>query len=86
MAILLALSSALVFGVVDYCGGRASRFHQSELVTFVGQSVSLVLIVVATIVMGTAAPGILMLVWGGLGGMAGAVGWPVCTTRSPMGQ
>ena len=74
MPILLALSSALVYGVADWCGGRASRFHPSAVVTVVGQTVSLVLIVVATALMGTAAPGGATFAWGFVGGLAGAVG------------
>lgn len=74
MPIVLALSSALVYGVADWCGGRASRFHPSAVVTVVGQTVSLVLIVVATALMGTAAPGGATFAWGFVGGLAGAVG------------
>jgi drug/metabolite transporter (DMT)-like permease len=74
MPILLALSSALVYGIADYCGGRASRFHPSAVITLIGQIVSLVLIVAATAVMGTAAPDTSTFVWGAAGGAAGAIG------------
>lgn len=74
MPILLALCSALVYGVADWCGGRASRFHPSAVVTLVGQAVSLVLIVVITVVMGTAVPGGETFAWAFAGGLAGAVG------------
>lgn len=74
MAILLALSSALVYGVADWCGGRASRFHPSAIVTLVGQVVSLVLIAIAVIIIGTPAPDAATLAWGLAAGAAGAVG------------
>lgn len=74
MAILLALSSALIYGVADWCGGRASRFHPSAIVTLVGQAVSLVLIAVVVIVIGTPAPDAATFAWGLGAGAAGAVG------------
>lgn len=74
MAILLALSSALVYGVADWCGGRASRFHPSAVVTLVGQVVSLVLIVIAVAVIGTPVPSLATFVWGLGAGAAGAIG------------
>ncbi len=74
MSILFALSSALVYGVADYCGGRSSRFHPSAIVTVVGQSVSLVLIAIAVFVIGTPFPHAATLGWGLAAGAAGAVG------------
>jgi drug/metabolite transporter (DMT)-like permease len=74
MSILLALSSALIYGVGDYCGGRASRFHPSAIVTVVGQSVSLVLITAAVLLVGTPMPSMSTMVWGAGAGVAGAVG------------
>ena len=74
MSILLALSSALIYGVADWCGGRASRFHPSPIVTVVGQAVSLVLIMAAVAVIGTPVPPATTLAWGMLAGASGAVG------------
>jgi drug/metabolite transporter (DMT)-like permease len=74
MSILLALSSAVVYGVADWCGGRASRFHPSVVVTLVGQVVSFAMIVVAVAVMGTPMPGPSTFWWGLGAGAAGAVG------------
>ena len=74
MPILLALTSALVYGVADYCGGRASRFQPSAIVTLVGQMVSLVLVFGITLVIGTAVPDVGTFGWGIVGGSAGAVG------------
>ncbi|MFT3854318.1 MAG: DMT family transporter [Ilumatobacteraceae bacterium] len=72
MAILLALGSALVYGVGDYCGGRASRTNPSTIVTLLGQAASLVFVVVAVLGVGTPVPGFADLVWGGTAGAAGA--------------
>jgi uncharacterized membrane protein len=74
VAVLLALSCALVYGVADYCGGRATRVHPSALVTVVGQAVSLVLVVAVVLVLGTAVAPLHDWVWAGLGGAAGAMG------------
>jgi drug/metabolite transporter (DMT)-like permease len=74
VSILLALSSAVVYGVADWCGGRASRFHPSALVTLVGQMVSLVLVAAAVVFIGTPIPDAATLAWGALAGAAGAVG------------
>lgn len=74
MPILLALTSAVIYGVADYCGGRASRFHPSAVVTALGQSVSLVLVSVVVLVMGTAVPGGGTFAWGVAAGIGGAVG------------
>ncbi len=74
MPIVLAFASALVYGVADYCGGRATRAHPAALVTMLGQAVSLVLVVIAVLVVGTSLPGASSLWWGALGGAAGAVG------------
>lgn len=73
MAILLALGSALVYGLGDYCGGRASRTNPSTIVTLLGQAASLVFVVVAVLVAGTSVPGVADLVWGGIAGAAGVV-------------
>jgi len=74
MPILLALSSALVYGVSDWCGGRASRFHPSAIVTLVGQAISLILVVATVAVMGTPLPSASTWAWGVIAGAAGAVG------------
>jgi drug/metabolite transporter (DMT)-like permease len=74
MAILLALTSALVYGVADWCGGRASRFHPSAIVTLVGQVVSLLLIGIAVAIIGTPVPAAATFGWGLFAGAAGAIG------------
>lgn len=74
MPVLLALGSALVYGVGDYFGGRASRHQASVVVAALGQLVSLVLVAVAVIVMGTPAPSMATWAWSAVGGMVGALG------------
>ncbi len=74
MPILLALGSALVYGVGDYFGGRASRSQPSIAVAAVGQIVSMALVVTAVLVMGTAAPDATTWWWSAGGGIVGALG------------
>lgn len=74
MSILLALASAVVYGVADWCGGRAARSRPAVLVALLGQIVSLLLVVGTVLVIGTAFPPATDLWWGALGGALGAVG------------
>lgn len=74
MPVLLALCSALVYGVGDYLGGRASRVQPSMVVTATGQLVSLVLVVVIVLAMGTASPDAATWAWSAGGGVFGALG------------
>lgn len=74
MSILLALASAVVYGVADWCGGRAARSRPAVLVALAGQIVSLVLVVATVLVIGTALPPAADLWWGALGGALGAIG------------
>lgn len=74
MPILLAFASAVVYGVGDWCGGRASRTQASIVVAALGQAVSFVLVVAAVLVMGTGAPGGATWGWSAFGGMVGALG------------
>ncbi len=74
MAVLLALASAVVYGVGDWFGGRASREQASVVVAATGQIVSLVLVFGATLIIGTAVPGASTWWWSGLGGAVGALG------------
>ncbi len=74
MPVLLALGSALVYGVGDYFGGRASRRQASIAVAAIGQIVSLILVAAAVLIMGTAAPAAATWWWSMGGGMVGALG------------
>ncbi len=74
MPVFLALCSAVVYGVGDYLGGRASRHQPSVVVTATGQMVSLVLVVGVVLAMGTASPDAATWWWSAGGGMFGALG------------
>ena len=74
MAILLALGSALVYGVGDYCGGRASRQQASVVVAALGQMVSLALVLMAVLAMGTPVPSAGTWAWSAFAGVIGALG------------
>ena len=72
--VFFALLSAGVYGIADYCGGKASRRQPAVIVTVFGQTISLVLIVAAVLLIGTPVPGASTWWWGAAGGLAGAVG------------
>lgn len=72
--ILLAAAAALVYGVGDYCGGRASRKIDSLVVTCVGQVFSLMLLGIFLVILGDPAPGPRDWLWGAAGGVGGFVG------------
>jgi drug/metabolite transporter (DMT)-like permease len=74
MPVLLALASALVYGVGDWFGGRASRHQPSVVVAATGQIVSLVLVGGATLVVGTQVPAASTWWWSAFGGVVGALG------------
>ncbi len=74
MAVLLALASAAVYGVADYCGGRATREASAFAVTAFGQSVSLALLLVILPVLGDPSPPLADWLWGAGAGAAGAIG------------
>lgn len=74
MPVLLALGSALVYGVGDYIGGRASRHQASVVVAALGQMVSLVLVLAAVVVMGTPVPSAATWAWSAFAGVIGALG------------
>jgi drug/metabolite transporter (DMT)-like permease len=72
VALILALGSALVYGVADYCGGRAARAAPSIVVTVVAQVVSLALATAIVLVVGTPIPPSDQLLWGAVAGLASA--------------
>lgn len=73
MAIALAFMCAMVYGVADYSGGRASRSAPSMAISLIGQLTSAVLASAAVAIIGTAIPPARELVLGGIAGLAGAV-------------
>ena len=74
MEILLAAAAAFVYGLGDYCGGRASRKMDSLVVTCVGQIFSLGLLGIFLVILGDPAPGLHDWLWGAAGGIGGFVG------------
>jgi drug/metabolite transporter (DMT)-like permease len=71
---LLALGSALVYGVSDYLGGRASRRLAPVVVTLVAE-LSLFAVTLAVVpLVETAGPSSAALWWGVVGGVAGSSG------------
>jgi len=72
--ILLAAAAALVYGVGDYCGGRATRKIDSLVVTCAGQIFSLMLLGIFLVILGDPTPGLRDWLWGAAGGLGGFVG------------
>ena len=73
MSIVLAFACAVIYGVADYCGGRASRTMLSTMVTLIGQASSLVVGVGAVALLADPSPGVRDWAWGSVAGVASAV-------------
>jgi drug/metabolite transporter (DMT)-like permease len=71
VGILLAALSAVTYGLADYSGGRASRSVASTVVTLIGQAISLFLVLVGVLLIGTPMASAHDLWWGAAGGVAG---------------
>jgi drug/metabolite transporter (DMT)-like permease len=74
MEIILAAAAAWVYGLGDYCGGRASRRADSFAVTFVGQIFSVLVLGVALVVLADPVAPMRDWIWGAAGGAGGFVG------------
>jgi uncharacterized membrane protein len=74
MPILLALASALLYGVSDYCGGRAARSASTFVVALIGQSASTLLTAVVVLLLGDPFPGAADVGWSAAAGIASTVG------------
>lgn len=74
MAVLLALGSAVTFGIADFLGGVASRRVAAWTVVVGSQFAGLALLVVVLPVLPTATVGAADLAWGAAGGVAGGMG------------
>lgn len=74
MEILLAAASAFVYGLGDFCGGRAARRLDSFAVTLSGQICGLSVLVALLVVLGDPVPGAHDWWWGAAGGAGGFVG------------
>ncbi|MEU6183626.1 EamA family transporter [Streptomyces coeruleorubidus] len=69
MGALLALSSAVVYGIVDFAGGLLSRHVHHAAVTFLGQLGGLLLACAAALLMPADAVHTADLLWGALSGV-----------------
>ncbi|MFJ8469780.1 EamA family transporter [Streptomyces swartbergensis] len=69
MGALLALSSAVVYGIVDFAGGLLSRHIHHAAVTFLGQLGGLLLACAAALLMPADAVHTPDLLWGALSGV-----------------
>jgi drug/metabolite transporter (DMT)-like permease len=74
VAIVLALAAALVYGVSDYAGGRASRRASPLVVSMIAEASILALLLVLVPATSTSTPGDADLAWGAAAGAAGTVG------------
>lgn len=74
MEVVFGLSAASVFGIADYLGGRASRSVHAIVVTFLGQSAALVVLLAIALGTRVPVPGASDWLWGGMAGIAGATG------------
>jgi drug/metabolite transporter (DMT)-like permease len=73
LSIVLAATSAAVWGTGDFCGGRASRRGDALAVTVLSQLASLPILAVCLAFVG-GTPSARALVWGAFAGAAGFVG------------
>jgi drug/metabolite transporter (DMT)-like permease len=74
MAALLALVSALCFGISDFSGGIAARRVPATMVVLVSNALSLVLALLAVALLPGSAYHATDMVWGAAGGAVGVVG------------
>jgi drug/metabolite transporter (DMT)-like permease len=74
VAVFLALVAAVVYGVSDYAGGRASRRASPLVVTLIAETSIFALLLVVVPVTSSTTPGGADLAWGAAAGAAGTVG------------
>ncbi len=74
MEIVFAAAAAWVYGLGDFCGGRASRRLDSISVTLYGQLFGLILLAIALVGFGDPIAPLVDWGWGALAGASGLVG------------
>ena len=74
MLVVTALTAAVVYGVADYLGGRASRHSPAMVVTLLGQTAALLVLGAAAFASRVPLPPASDWMWGGLAGIAGSSG------------
>ena len=73
-ALLLAASSALLWGTGDFCGGKATQRAAALPVALLSQLLGLPVLVVCVLLTTTTAPRPADLLWGVVAGFAGFIG------------
>ena len=73
MPIAFAFACAVVYGIADYCGGRATRSAPSTTIALIGQITSLVFASIVVVAVGTDFPPFREIGWGALAGIASAL-------------
>ena len=68
-----ALGAAVLYGVGDYLGGRATKVSASTSVTFLGQFVALILLIVLVAIGNTPVMPLQDWFWSGLAGAGGVI-------------
>jgi drug/metabolite transporter (DMT)-like permease len=74
MTFVLALASALAYGIGDFSGGLATRSHPAPAVLFTSQLFGLGTILILAPIAFTGVPGVADLIWGAASGLGGAAG------------
>jgi len=74
MEIVLAAAAAGIWGVADFCGGRATRRLSPLAVTFAGQLATVVPLAVLLVVLDDPSPGLRDWLWGVAAGLFGFAG------------
>lgn len=73
MVLVWACGAALLYGVADYCGGRASKVSKAAAVTFLGQFVALILLAIVIAFGNTPMMSAHDWWWSGFAGAGGAI-------------
>jgi drug/metabolite transporter (DMT)-like permease len=73
VVVFWALGAAVLYGVGDYFGGRATKVSASTSVTFLGQFVALILLIVLVAIGNTPVMPLQDWFWSGLAGAGGVI-------------
>ena len=73
MFTLLAIGAAVVYGIADYAGGRATRSVPAAAVTFIGQLTALILLLIIVPFTRAPLPSLHDWIWSGFGGFGGVI-------------
>ena len=73
-AVIFGLAASLFWGSGDFSGGLASRRANASSVVIAAYAIGFVLLVALALIWKESFPSLLDMVWGGLAGLAGAIG------------